>query len=66
MADGDGEKKVTREQYLADVDAICHRYEVRLQKIGAPANFANPAIVKQSLGRALPLVVGRVEEVCAV
>jgi hypothetical protein len=66
VATGDGGDEPTRSEYLAQVNAICHEYEQRLQEIPPPANPASPLIVKQSVARALPLVIERLERIRAV
>jgi hypothetical protein len=66
FATGDGEQGPTRDDYLAQVNAICRRYEVELQRIGVPANPANPQIVQAVVSRVLPIVERRINDISAV
>ncbi len=60
-----GGPQVTKRQYLAKVNAICHTYERQLAKIPVPS-FANLDEVEQSLDRVLPVVRKRADAVRAV
>jgi hypothetical protein len=66
FAGGGGDHGTTRAGYLARVNAVCRRYEAKLKRIPTPANFADPAMVRASVSRALPVVERRVEEVRAI
>lgn len=58
--------QVTKRQYLAKVNAICHTYERQLLKIPVPSSFADLDEVVQSLDRVLPVVRKRADAVRAV
>jgi hypothetical protein len=54
-----------REEYLAEIEAICSVYERRLEAIPGP-DVTIPGSVLESVDRALPLVEGRLTEARAV
>jgi hypothetical protein len=66
FATGDGEHGPTRADYLAQVNAICRRYEAPLVRVGVPANPADPRIVRAVVRRVLPLIERRINEISAV
>ena len=52
LGDGDGDDRLSREEYVRQADAICADYEERLARLGDPASIADLATVA---GRALPI-----------
>lgn len=52
-----------RAGYLAAVEAICHRYSVRLDRIPPPGDLSSPGSVVESLRQALPLLRDQEREV---
>lgn len=60
-----GDDGASRADYLAEVAAICKRYEPALSRI-APPDITIPGSVVQSVDAALPLIRERVAETRAV
>jgi hypothetical protein len=61
-----GDPGPTRDEYLAQVEAVCRPYNDRLAKIPPPTAVGNPQAVAQSIERALPLVVERAQRTQAI
>lgn len=61
LAFGRGDGEPSRKAYLAEIAAICRRYETELAKI-APPDVTVPASVVESIDHALPLVRERTAE----
>ncbi len=55
-------RTLTRAEYLARIQVICHRYDRKLARIPTPANPANPQALAQSIGQTLPLVDRQIAE----
>jgi hypothetical protein len=61
-----GDGPPTKAEYLARVNALCRTYNAKLADIPSPLGLANPELISQSIGRALPLVEERAEKVRAL
>lgn len=61
-----GKSPVTRQRYVARVNAICHSYDRRLQRVPSPSSLSNAAEVVQALDRVLPLLRRELAETRAV
>ena len=55
-------RTLSRTEYLARIQVICHRYDRKLAQIPIPANPANPQALAQSLGQTLPLLDRQIAE----
>jgi hypothetical protein len=53
---GSGASTPTRLEYLTRVEAICHEYGRRLDKIPPPTDPASPGAVFESINAALPIL----------
>ena len=53
---GSGATAPTRLEYLARVEAVCHQFGRRLDKIPPPTDPASPGAVFESINAALPIL----------
>ncbi len=59
-------RTLTRAEYLARIQVICHRYDRKLGRIPFPATLGNTQVLARAIGQVLPLVEQRSAEERAV
>jgi len=52
----ESEEPPTRDEYLADVQAVCARYGEELDRIPPPGDLSSPGAIVESLEQALPVL----------
>jgi hypothetical protein len=52
----DTDEPPTRDEYLADVQAVCARYGEELDRIPPPGDLSSPGAIVESLEQALPVL----------
>ena len=56
LAGGTDDSRPTRDEYVAQVDALCAEYAGQLDRIPPPGDLSSPGAIVESLEQALPIL----------
>ncbi len=56
LAGGTDDSRPTRDEYVAQVDALCAEYAAQLDHIPPPGDLSSPGAIVESLEQALPVL----------